>query len=197
MRVAIKATVERYIKFVRNRHYGPNSSTSGKMFQVIAKHFQQEINKIYMKVYGGAMTTEAATVNAFNLIPELHQDSKLAIEFLAMRVQHSTVTPERDASPTQLEQARREQQRERQREINGKKLATSTDKAKIEPSAGKPKIKVTDGEDSPICSFNLTEKGCVKADCTRGHREPASEADKEAVKAFFAHPFNRKQKRRA
>jgi hypothetical protein len=125
-RVAIKAIVERYIKFVRNRHYyGPNSSTSGKMFQVIAKHFQQEINKIYMKVYGGAITTETAMVNAFNLIPELHQDSKLAIEFLAMRVQHNTVTPERGASPIQQEQAR---------------ATSSNDTPEIETSAGEPKI---------------------------------------------------------
>jgi hypothetical protein len=176
IRLAIRDVIERYITFVRPRQFGSHNDVSGSMFQLIAIDFQMQIDRVFMQVCGNHIDTAEAMVMALNRIPDVGPDSTLSTQFIALKIQHHTVTPPHKGDGKTGKQTRRDAQRERSAARQEKNTSVNSVSPTSQPSPHTDKY---------LCAFYLSDKGCSRSPCDRDHRLPTSPEDKESVKKFF------------
>jgi hypothetical protein len=149
---------------------GPHSYISGEMYQAVASDFQIQVNTVYMCVYGDVFQSEEDLVEAFNAIPNAEHNSTLAIAIMQMRLKTPT-GPSATGNPTKTPKKRKQKPEP--------KTATA---AATSPS---PNTNPATPLKGPVCCFYLSASGCQKSDCTRAHRLPTANEQKNNVKNFF------------
>ena len=169
IREALRHTIDKFIVFIVPRLLGPGEEASVKILSALVNHFQVEVDKRYMRVVAGIVTSTDMLIEEIHGIT-LSDNAILGIEILQLRLQ-STGTPNARA-----------ERRAR------KNLLKHPKTPKIPPTAAGSQPSSPPGKQpGSICGFWMSTKGCSRiSDCSREHRDPTTVAEKADVDFFFS-----------